>query len=333
MRRFLDLQHLDDATIRRLLDLAHELQRSPIRDDLKGKVLGLLFMNPSLRTLASFQAGMAQLGGSSFVIQPGQGSWSLETRTGVTMDGAHPEHIREAIPVLSQYCDALGVRAFAGGTDLKADMNERFLNLLDEITPGPLINLESAANHPCQALAEWKALEDYEVREDAKFVLSWTWHPKALAHAVPAATATMAARRGMNLVICRPEGYDLPEAVMNRVHAAATQSGGKVSVTDDRDAAMAGAHVLYAKSWASPAHYGNPDADAQAKSELRDWCARESWFALAHKDARFFHCLPLRRNVEAADEILDGPRSAVTTIAGNRLHVQKAVLMEMLAHA
>ncbi|MBX3095247.1 MAG: N-acetylornithine carbamoyltransferase [Fimbriimonadaceae bacterium] len=327
-QRFLDLAALDDDRIQSLLRLARELQSAPISNALRGKVLGLLFMNPSLRTLASFQAGMAQLGGSSFVIAPGAGSWALETQPGVVMDGDKPEHIRDAIPVLSGYADALGVRCFANQLSLSEDLNEVFLRELNTLTPGPLINLESAANHPCQALAEWKSLDDLEVPANGRFVLSWTWHPKALAYAVPAATGTMAARRGMDLVILRPEGYDLPEPIMQRIYSEASHGGGRVTVTDDREAAMQGAHILYAKSWAkadAPNGYGSPE------SHLRHWCADESWFANADPRAKFFHCLPLRRNVEATDAILNGPRSEVQRVANNRLHVQKAVLMEMLS--
>jgi len=328
MTRFLDLAALDDAQIAGLLRRARELQQAPISDALRGKVLALLFMNPSLRTLASFQAGMAQLGGSSFVIAPGAGSWALETQPGVVMDGDKPEHIREAIPVLAGYADALGVRAFAAQKDVREDLEEVFLRELNAITPGPLINLESAANHPCQALAEWKALDDLEIPQGGRFVLSWTWHPKSLAYAVPAATATMAARRGMDLVIARPEGYDLPDLVMDRIYREASRSGGRVTITDDREAAMQGAHVLYAKSWARadvPGGYGAPE------SHLRHWCADETWYGPARPEAKFFHCLPLRRNVEATDALLDGPRSEVQRVANNRLHVQKAILMEMLS--
>lgn len=327
MTRFLDLAALDDAQIAGLLRRARELQQAPLSDALRGKVLALLFMNPSLRTLASFQAGMAQLGGSSFVIAPGAGSWALETQPGVVMDGDKPEHVRDAIPVLAGYADALGVRAFATQKDVCEDLEEVFLRELNAITPGPLINLESAANHPCQALAEWKSLDDLEVPHDGRFVLSWTWHPKALAYAVPAATATMAARRGMDLVILRPEGYDLPDLIMDRIYREASRSGGRVTITDDREAAMQGAHVLYAKSWAradAPGGYGAPEA------HLRHWCADETWYGPARAEAKFFHCLPLRRNVEATDALLDGPRSEVQRVANNRLHVQKAILMEML---
>ena len=153
MRRFLDLAELPREEVLALLALAERLQRAPEPQALAGKILGLLFLNPSLRTLASFQAGMARLGGSSFVITPGQGTWQLETRLGAVMDGAAAEHVREGIPVLASYCDALGIRAFAEGRDLAADLAETTFTALAALIDKPLINLESAINHPCQALA------------------------------------------------------------------------------------------------------------------------------------------------------------------------------------
>src|SRR5256886_14156089 len=153
MKRFLDLADFERDEISALLELARRLERSPEPHALAGKILGLVFFNPSLRTLASFQSGMARLGGSSSVITPGQGTWQLETRLGAVMDGAAAEHVREGIPVLASYCDALGIRAFADGKDLANDLAETAFHAMASLIDKPLINLESAVNHPCQALA------------------------------------------------------------------------------------------------------------------------------------------------------------------------------------
>src|SRR5690242_20865903 len=170
-QRFLDLAELERDEIVALLDLARRLQEHPEPRALAGKVLGLVFFNPSLRTLASFQSGMARMGGSSFVITPGQGTWHLETRLGAVMNGAAAEHVREGIPVLASYCDALGIRAFADGKNLQHDLNETAFNAMAEVVTKPLINLESAVNHPCQALADWKTMDDLGVARNGKFVL------------------------------------------------------------------------------------------------------------------------------------------------------------------
>jgi N-acetylornithine carbamoyltransferase len=331
MRRFLSLADFDRGQILELLTLAQTLQDKPEPRALAGKILGLVFLNPSLRTLASFQAAMARLGGSSFVITPGQGTWQLETRLNAVMNGAAAEHIREGIPVLASYCDALGVRAFAEGKNLASDLGETLFGMIDALCDKPLINLESAADHPCQALADWRTLDELGVPRRAKFVLSWVYHPKALPLAVPAATLHMAAMRGMDVVVLRPDGFALPPQIMSGAQTAAAAAGGSVTETSDRAAALAGASELYAKEWGSTACYGDIEADSRLRAELLDWCVQERWFARALPDAKLMHCLPVRRNVAVADEVLDGPRAAVKREAFNRLVVQMAVLHRMLA--
>jgi N-acetylornithine carbamoyltransferase len=331
MKRFMDLAQFSREEVLELLTLAQSLQDQPQPQALAGKILGLVFFNNSLRTLASFQAGMARLGGSSFVITPGQGTWQIETRLNAIMNGAAAEHIREGIPVLASYCDALGVRAFADGKDLKSDINETLFGMIDALCDKPLINMESAMNHPCQALADWRTLDELRIPKRGKFVLHWVYHPKPLPLAVPAATLHMAAMRGMEVVVVRPEGFALPPEVMAKARLAAAAAGGAVTETADRASALEGANVLYAKEWGTTVYYGDADADWRLRSELSDWCVRERWFAHAAPDAKFMHCLPVRRNVAVSDEVLDGPRAVVKREAFNRLVVQMAVLHRMLA--
>jgi N-acetylornithine carbamoyltransferase len=330
MHRFLDLADFSRDQVQDLVALARRLQEHPEPQALAGRILGLLFMNPSLRTLSSFQAGMMRLGGSSFVVTPGQGTWQVETRTGAVMNGGAAEHVREAIPVLASYCDALGIRSFAEGKDLAADIAETQFLAMAGLCPKPFVNMESAMNHPCQSLADWKTMDDMGVPVRGKFVLSWVYHPRALPLAVPAATVHMAAQRGMEVVVLRPDGYALPQEIMQKARAAAAASGGTVSETSDRAAALAGAHVLYAKEWGSPAAYGDAEAEARLRAPLVDWQVREDWFATARADCHFMHCLPVRRNVAVADEVLDGPRSRVIQEAANRMAVQMAVLYRLL---
>ena len=330
MKRFLDLAQLSRDEVVDLLALAGRLQDRPEPKALAGRILGLVFFNPSLRTLASFQAGMARLGGESFVVTPGSGTWKLETRRGAVMDGDAAEHIREGIPVLASFCDALGIRAFADGVHLQADLAETTFNAMAALCDKPLVNLESAMNHPCQALADWKTLDDLAVPRHGKFVLSWVNHPRALPLAVPAATLHMAAHRGMEVTVLRPEGYALPAELMDKARAAAAAAGGSVTETDDRGEALAGARVLYAKEWGSPQHYGDPQAEAEARARAGDWMVREDWFEGADPGCHFMHCLPVRRNVAVADAVLDGPRSLVLRESFNRMVVQIAVLHRLL---
>jgi N-acetylornithine carbamoyltransferase len=330
MKRFLDLADFERDELSALLELARRLERSPEPHALAGKILGLLFFNPSLRTLASFQAGMARLGGTSFVITPGQGTWQLEHRLGAVMDGACAEHVREGIPVLASYCDALGIRAFADGKDLASDLAETNFKAMAELLEKPLINLESAMNHPCQALADWKTMDDFAVPRNGRFVLSWAYHPRALPLAVPAAAVHMAAMRGMEVIVLRPDGFALPADIMNKARSAAERSGGSVRETADRNDALAGANIVYAKEWGATSCYGDAQGDARLRGELTGWCVRNDWFTRTAADCRLMHCLPVRRNTAVADEVLDSPRSIVQREAFNRLVVQMAVLYQLL---
>jgi N-acetylornithine carbamoyltransferase len=333
VRRFIDLADFSREEVLMLLELARRLETRPEPHALSGKILGLLFMNPSLRTLASFQTGMARLGGSSFVITPGAGTWQLETRQGVVMDGAAAEHVNEGLPVLASYCDALGIRSFADGKDLAADVTEQKFTAMASLIDKPLINLESAVNHPCQSLADWKTLDELGVPRNGKFVLSWAYHPRALPLAVPAATVHMAAMRGMEVVVLRPDGFALPDALMDKARRAARTSGGSVRESTARDEALEGAHVVYVKEWAHTANYGDEAADSAARRALKDWCCVESWFSTARSDCRLMHCLPVRRNVAVADAVLDSSRSVVQRQAYNRLPAQMAVLYRLLKQA
>lgn len=332
MKRFLDLADFSREEILDLIALARRLESHPEPHALAGKILGMVFFNPSLRTLASFQVGMMRLGGSSFVVAPGQGTWHLETRTGAIMNGVAAEHIREGLPVLASYADALGIRAFAEGKDLAHDLAETSFKAMAAVIDKPFINLESAVNHPCQALADWKTLDDLRIPQRAKFVLSWANHPRVTPLAVPAATVHMAAMRGMEVVVARPEGFALPPAIMDKARAAAAASGGSVRETTDRHEALSGAHVLYAKEWGSTTHYDDSAGDAALRASLTDWCVRDDWFDRAAKDCKFMHCLPVRRNVAVADSVLDGQRSVVLQEAHNRLPAQMAVLHRLLSH-
>ena len=331
MKAFNDLADFSNEEIQTLVELAGRLDAHPEPEALKGKVLSLLFLSPSLRTLASFQAAMVRLGGGSFVISPDMSIHGLETRPGIVMDGAAAEHIREAMPVIASYGDAIGIRAFAERKSIEADMQEKEFTSLIDLIDTPYINMESAMNHPCQSLADWKTMDDMNVPANGgKFVLSWAYHPKALPLAVPASTLHMAAKRGMDVTVLRPEGFELPDALMQKAATAAEASGGSLTETDQRTEAMEGAHIIYAKSWSSTRHYGDKVNDQKLREQYLNWCVDEPWFANAKENCRFMHCLPVRRGVVVEDRVLDGPRSIVIPEARNRMLAQMAVLHQML---
>ena len=332
MQRFNDLTDFSRQEIADLISLATRLDNHPEPRALEGKILSLLFLSPSLRTLASFQAAMGRLGGNSFVISPSMSIHGIETRPGIVMDGVAAEHIREAVPVIASYGDAIGIRAFAERRSLDDDLADREFESMAQLVDAPLINMESAIQHPCQNLADWKTMDDLGVpAEGGRFVLSWAYHPRALPLAVPASTVQMAAMRGMDVVVLNPEGFDLPDPIIAKAKAAAESSGGSVTMTRDRKEAMEGAHVVYAKSWSSTNHYGDRLADEAQREELIDWCVDDPWFENAQEDCRFMHCLPVRRGVVVADRVLDGPRSVVLPEARNRMIAQMAVLHRLMS--
>ena len=331
MKSFNDLADYSTEEISALLNLSNRLNEKPEPKALRGKVLSLLFLNPSLRTMASFQAAMIRLGGGAFLISPEMSIHGLESRPGIVMDGVAAEHIREAVPVIASYGDAIGIRAFAERRNLEHDLADTEFSSLTALIDTPYINMESAINHPCQSLADWKTLDDLGIpAKGGKFVLSWAYHPKALPLAVPAASAHMAAMRGMDLTVLYPDGFQLPEQIMDKARKAAETSGGSVRETNDWKLAMEGAHVIYAKSWSSTKYYGDRAKDQELRRELDHWCIDEPWFDNAQSDCRFMHCLPVRRGVVVSERVLDGLRSVVIHEAHNRMLVQMAVLHQML---
>lgn len=331
MNNFNDLTDFSVDEIENLLSLASRLDQHPEPEALRGKVLALLFLSPSLRTLASFQAAMTRLGGGAFVISPEMSIHGIETRPGIVMDGVAAEHIREAVPVIASYADAIGIRAFAQRKNLQDDLADTEFRALTKLVTTPYINMESAANHPCQSLADWKTLNELGAGAGHnKIVLSWCYHPRRLPLAVPTATLQMAAMRGMDVTVLRPEGFELPDEIMGKARQIAATSGGTIAETDTRQEAMEDASFIYVNSWASAREYENPLVDTELRADLLDWCVSNAWFENASADCRLMHCLPVRRDVEVREEVLDSPRSAVIPQARNRMLAQMAVLHEML---
>ncbi len=319
------LGELPTSTIERLVARALELRRGQQALRFPSKALGILFLSPSLRTQASFQRAAAKLGLDLVQLQGGaNGVWQLEVRDGAVMDGASVEHIKEAAAVLGRFVDVLAVRSFSSGQDLESDLADPVLNGFRRYAGVPIVNMESALWHPCQALADWTTMEMLGLAKRAKFVLTWAWHPKSLPHAVPNSTLCMASQRGMDVVLVRPDGYDLHPHAMAEAKRLAAESGASISVTSDRNA-VEGAAIVYAKSWGSLEAWGDAEKEAKLRAGLRSWCVDAKLMSRAAPDARFMHCLPVRRNVVVADDVLDTPTSVVVDQAENRLHAQTAL--------
>jgi N-acetylornithine carbamoyltransferase len=332
-RDFLALEDLSTSDLESLLALATRVKRGEITGGLEKKVLVMVFMDPSLRTRTSFETAMHLHGGHAVVLEPGKGSWPLETTPGAVMDGSSVEHIVDAARVLGRYADAVGVRSFPRGDDWAVARQDSIIHSFAQHCEKPVINLESARRHPCQALADALTLREKLTQVEGKrFVLTWAWHPKALPTAVPASAALAAARLGMEIVIARPPGYELDPEDTALVRRIAQQSGGEfVHIIDDPDDALVGADAVYVKSWGSVKLFGRPEEEAEQRATLRDWRLTPSRLRSTRGGKGIvMHCLPVRRNVEIDDAVLDGPNSVVVDQAENRLHAQRALLLELI---
>jgi N-acetylornithine carbamoyltransferase len=297
---------------------------------LAGKSVALVFFNPSLRTRASMQVGIYELGGNAVVLEPGGTSWTLEHREHAVMDADKTEHVAEFVRVLGRYCVAIGVRTFAALQDWQAERRDPILNAFAKYSEVPIINLESAMHHPCQAMADMMTIREKLGAGRKKVLLTWAWHPKPLPMAVPNSFALAAAQMGHELVIAHPKGYELDDELMQTIQRAAETATGRVTVTNDVDASFDGAEVVYAKSWGSKNFYGAPERDIAERAQYRGkWMVDEEKMARTNS-AIFMHCLPVRRNVIVTDEVIDSTQSVVIDEAENRLHVQKAVLSELI---
>jgi N-acetylornithine carbamoyltransferase len=297
---------------------------------LAGRSLALVFFNPSLRTRASMQVGAYELGGHAVVLEPGGTSWTLEHREGAVMDGDKTEHVAEFVRVLGRYAAAIGVRTFAPMKDWREEREDPVLAAFAKYSEVPVINLESAMHHPCQALADMMTVREKLGEGKKRVLLTWAWHPKPLPMAVPNSFALAAAQMGHDLTIAHPPGYELDEELVSEINRRAFDAGARVTLTDDVEEAFDGAQVVYAKSWGGRMFYGDPAEDIEERAQYRG-----RWFVDADKMRRtdsglFMHCLPVRRNCIVTDEVIDSPASVVIDEAENRLHAQKAVMAELL---
>lgn len=334
LRHFLRGDDWADAEILALLDEAIALKASPRTPPVcEGKIVATVFFDPSLRTRTSMEVAMAREGGRCVVLEPGKGSWPIETRPGVVMDGDTVEHLIDAARVLGRYADALAVRSFPKEPTWEEARKDAVLHGFAEHAGVPVINLESARRHPCQGLADAMTIRE-RLGPDArgrKLVLAWAWHPKPLPVAVPNSAALAGAVLGMDVAIAHPPGYDLDPEDLETIRDVATRNGGRVEVVHDLDAAVEGADVVYAKSWGALSAFGDREREATLREGKRSWIADERRMrATRGGNGIFLHCLPVRRGVEASHGVLDGAWSAVVDEAENRLHAQRALLRRIL---
>jgi N-acetylornithine carbamoyltransferase len=329
-RNFLTTGEWTRDELEGLIESALRFKRGEERSKpLMGRSVALVFFNPSLRTRASMQVGVFDLGGNAVVLEPGGTSWTLEHRDGVVMDGDKTEHVAEFVRVLGRYCSMIGVRTFAALKDWEEERRDPILSAFAKYGDVPLINLESAMHHPCQAMADMMTVREKLGAGKKRVLLTWAWHPKPLPMAVPNSFALSAAQMGHDLTIAHPQGYELDDELMSDIAHHAESAGGSVQLTNDVKTAFDGAQIVYAKSWGSRKFYGAPDKDIEERARYRqDWIVDERKMARSNSGL-FMHCLPVRRNVIVTDAVIDSTSSVVVDEAENRLHVQKAIMMRM----
>ena len=312
MNNFLNVHDVSD--INSLVDEAVKCKQNPRGNHELGKdkTLGLIFMNPSLRTRLSTQKAGLNLGMDVMVMNFSGEGWALETEEGVIMNGDKAEHIKEAAAVVGAYCDIIGLRSFPFLKNKELDYTDHVINEFVKHAGVPIVNLESATVHPCQSLADILTIEETKVIEKPKVVLTWAPHPRALPQSVGNSFAQWIDQTNYEFVIANPEGYDLSQ-----------EFTGNTKVVHDPDEAYEGADFIYAKNWSSYEKYG------QILTQDTNWMVDERKMRLTN-NAKFMHCLPVRRNVVVSDAVIDSPNSIVIKEAANREFAAQAVLKTIL---
>jgi N-succinyl-L-ornithine transcarbamylase len=304
----------DVPDIKALVEEALQLKKNPYAHQHlgKNKTIALVFLNPSLRTRMSTQKAALNLGMNVMVLNIDKEGWALELRDGVVMNGTTVEHIREAAAVMGQYADIIGVRSFPGLKNREEDYSEMVFNKFVQFCGVPVVSLESATRHPLQSLADLVTIEELKTRTRPKVVLTWAPHIKPLPQAVPNSFAEWMCKADVDFTIAHPKGYEL-----------CTDFTNGATITHNQDEALADADFIYVKNWSAYEPYGKilPGND--------DWMLTNDKLKATNK-AKVMHCLPVRRNLELSDEILDGESSIVVHEAGNRVWAAQAVLKRML---
>ena len=293
---------------------ALKIKKKPLKNKKlgKNKTLGMLFFNPSLRTRLSTQKAALNLGMNVMVMNFGSEGWTLEYEDGAVMNSGSSEHIKEAAAVVSQYCDIIAVRAFAGLQDKEKDNAETVMAGFLKYATVPIVNMEGATGHPLQALADAITIAEYKTKERPKVVLTWAPHPKALPQAVANSFVEMMQLQDAEFVITHPRGYELNPAITKDSH-----------IEYDQDKAFENADFIYAKNWSNYNEYG------QITNSDPNWTVTAEKMKLTN-NAKFMHCLPVRRNVIVTDEVLDGTNSVVIEQANNRTFAAQLVLQKIL---
>lgn len=333
MKHFINTNEMPQTEIQAILDHAQALKNGGQSQALKNKSVALLFFNPSLRTRASFELGTWQLGGHAIVLEPGKNAWPIEFELSETMNGSAEEHVVEVAKVLSSYCDMIAVRAFPKFENWEEDRQDKVIKAFAKYASVPVINMETIT-HPCQELAHILAIQEKlntKSLAKKKYLLTWTYHPKPLNTAVANSALSIATKFGMDVtLLCPSEDYLLDRRYIDVAKSNAVQYGGKFEISHDIESAYNEADIVYAKSWGALPYFGNWQGEKILRDKYKNFIVDEKKMALTN-NGLFSHCLPLRRNVKATDGVVDSDYCFAIKEAENRLHVQKAIMANLIS--
>ena len=312
MQQFISVSSVGDVDA--LVADALQLKQDPyIHKDLgKNKTLGLIFMNPSLRTRLSTQKAALNLGMNVMVMNIDKEGWALEMEDGAVMNGTTVEHIKDAAAVMGQYCDIIGIRCFPGLKSREEDYGEFILKKFIQYSNVPIVSLESGTLHPLQSLADLITIKEHSKKEKPKVVLTWAPHVKALPQAVPNSFSQWMSKADVEFVITHPKGYELCDDFTN---------GAKLE--HNQEVALEKANFVYIKNWSSYNEYG------KVLSNDESWLLNKERMKIT-SNGKIMHCLPVRRNVEVLDELLDSENSLILKQAANREFSAQIVLIKIL---
>ena len=330
-QHFINTEDWSQTELAQLLAVATDLKNNPFHDALKNKSVALIFLNPSMRTRTSFELGVQQLGGLAVVLQPGKDAWGIEFKDHAVMDGDAEEHIQEVAAVLSTYVDAIAVRAFPQFQNWAEDRQDQVIQSFAQYASVPVINMETIV-HPCQELALMMTIKKYFPEpKRKKFLLTWTYHPKPLNTAVANSALSISSKFGMDVtLLCPTKDYLLDPHYLDLAQANCAEHGSSLHISHDIESAYADADFVYAKSWGALSHYGDPASEFELRKNYKHFIVDSHKMGLTNK-AKFSHCLPLRRNIKATDAVMNADYCVAIEEAENRLHTQKAMLLQLLA--
>lgn len=332
-KNFINTESWTQAEINQILIHANQLKNNPINSSLQNKSFALLFLNPSMRTRTSFEVGIQQMGGMAVILQPGKDAWGIEFEEGTVMDGDSEEHIKEVAAVLSTYVDGIAIRAFPKFVDWEIDKQDLVIKAFAKYASVPIINMETIV-HPCQELALMMTIKNHlGTVKNKKFLMTWTYHPKPLNTAVANSGISISSKFGMDVtLLCPNKAYILDQKYIELAQKNCAEQGANFSISHDIESAYKEADFVYAKSWGALPFYADPEAEWEQRRKYQHFMVDQYKMSLTN-NAKFSHCLPLRRNIKATDAVMDADYCVAVEEAENRLHAQKAMLMQLFAQS